>query len=307
MSRAVDLQLARWAAAQHQLITIEQALEAGLSRRTIDRRVATGEWTRASSRVLALSSGPRGLERRLMAAQLHQPSAVASFRAAARLQGFAFLTDVQAEVTVTYQDSNRNPFARVHRSADLFAEDIVRVGPLRTTSIARTAADLFVCYRRARGERIVDDLLLSGRLALDELAAAHERYAGCGRPGTVTVREVIQARNGVVGVERTMLEKAYHRLVAGTELADFVEQVPLPGWLDGPSRVDVAYPQARVIVELDGRRWHGHREQFERDRRRDNEAQLAGWVVLRFTWDQLRNRPDEVLATVRSALRRLAA
>jgi len=29
--------------------------------------------------------------------------------------------------------------------------------------------------------------------------------------------------------------------------------------------------------------------------------------VLRFTWDDLRDRPDEVIATIRTALRRLDA
>ena len=88
--------------------------------------------------------------------------------------------------------------------------------------MARTAADLFACYARARTERIVDDLLLSGRLTVDELAATHGRYAGCGRPTTVIVREVIAARSGRADIDRSRLEIAYHEAVVGTELADFV-------------------------------------------------------------------------------------
>ena len=173
--------------------------------------------------------------------------------------------------------------------------------------MARTAADLFACYARARAERIVDDLLLSGRLTVDELAASHRRYAGCGRPTTVIVREVIAARSGRADIDRSRLEIAYHEAVVGTELADFVEQVPLPGWLDEPARADFAYPGAKVIVEVGGRRWHGHREQFERDRRRDNAAQVAGWIVLRFTWEQVKHRPEYVRQTIRAAVRRAAA
>jgi very-short-patch-repair endonuclease len=307
MARHHDLEIARIAADQFHLVTVEQVLATGLSRRTIERRVARGEWRRASSTVLELPFGAMGLERSLMGAQLHQPTAIGSHRAAADQHGFPYLVGVRPEVTATYQDGYRNPFALVHRSADLFEEDIVTKGPLLLTSVARTAADLFACYRRARAERIVDDLLLSGRLDIADLAAVHDRYAGRGRPTTVAVREVIAARYGRDDIERSKLEIAYRELVRGTELADFVEQVPLPGWVDEPGRVDVAYPWARVVVELDGRRWHGHREQFERDRRRDNAAQLAGWIVLRFTWDQVIRRPEYVCSTVRRALHRAAA
>ena len=306
MARKADFEVAAIGAAQYGLVTPDQASAAGMSRRTITRRVATGEWERCSTRVIGLPFGEPCLERLLMAAQLHQPVAVASRRAAARLHGFTLLIDVVPEVTVDYRSSNRNPFARVHRSADLFAEDIVAIGPLQVTSVARTAADLFTCYHRGRGERIVDDLLLSGRMAIDELAAAHDRYAGCGRPTTVIMREVIADRSKRADIKRSKLETAFLGLVESTELDDPDEQVPLPGWVEEPGHADFAYSWARVIVEVDGRRWHGHREQFDRDRRRDNAAQIAGWIVLRFTWEQVVHRPEYVLETIRAAVRQAA-
>ena len=33
---------------------------------------------------------------------------------------------------------------------------------------------------------------------------------------------------------------------------------------------------------------------FEIDRQRDNQAQLAGWRILRFTWQTITEHPDEV-------------
>lgn len=306
MARKADLEVAAIGAVQYGLVTPAQASAAGMSRRTITRRVASGMWERCSTRVIALPLWEPCLERALMAAQLHQPGAITSHRAAAHLHDFPLLVDVVPEVTVDYRASNRNPFARVHRSADLGVEDVVAIGPLHVTSIARTAADLLTCYHRARGERIVDDLLLSGRLAIDELAATHVRYAGGGRPTTVIVREVIADRSKRADIKRSKLEAAYLTLVEGTELADPDEQVPLPGWVDEPGRADFVYSWARVIVEVDGRRWHGHREQFERDRRRDNAAQVAGWIVLRFTWEQVTHRPEYVLLTIRAALQQAA-
>jgi hypothetical protein len=37
---------------------------------------------------------------------------------------------------------------------------------------------------------------------------------------------------------------------------------------------------------------------FEQDRRQDQLLRLSGWTVIRFTYNQVVNRPDEVLATL---------
>jgi very-short-patch-repair endonuclease len=45
------------------------------------------------------------------------------------------------------------------------------------------------------------------------------------------------------------------------------------------------------------------------DRQRDREAAAHGWVLLRFTWDEVTERPYEIIETVRLLLqdRRLAS
>jgi very-short-patch-repair endonuclease len=44
------------------------------------------------------------------------------------------------------------------------------------------------------------------------------------------------------------------------------------------------------------------RSLFRRDRQRQNAVVLAGWTVLRFTWHDLTQRPNEVIAEIRLAL-----
>jgi very-short-patch-repair endonuclease len=66
-------------------------------------------------------------------------------------------------------------------------------------------------------------------------------------------------------------------------------------------RVDFAYGDERIVIEVDGRLFHGP-EVFESDRERDNAAGLAGWRVLRFTWKMVTERPEYVVATVTEAL-----
>jgi hypothetical protein len=73
-------------------------------------------------------------------------------------------------------------------------------------------------------------------------------------------------------------------------------------------RLDAAYPEARVAVELDGAAFHGSRAARERDLRRDTALAALGWVVLRFSYARLVSDPEgcrrEIEAVVR---RRLAA
>ena len=70
----------------------------------------------------------------------------------------------------------------------------------------------------------------------------------------------------------------------------------------GPYEIDFAWPAQHVLVEVDGWRSHGHRLAFERDRARDAELVALGYVVLRFTWRQLRERPLLVAAQIAQAL-----
>ena len=67
--------------------------------------------------------------------------------------------------------------------------------------------------------------------------------------------------------------------------------------------VDVAWPAKKLIVELDGRRWHAVSEAQQNDRRRDRQANAHGWLVLRFGWEEIVERPTEVVAQLRTFLR----
>ena len=67
--------------------------------------------------------------------------------------------------------------------------------------------------------------------------------------------------------------------------------------------VDFLWPDQRLVVEVDGYTFHGHRRGFERDRRRDQQLVAAGYRVIRVTWRQLRDEPIAVIASIAQALR----
>jgi len=68
------------------------------------------------------------------------------------------------------------------------------------------------------------------------------------------------------------------------------------------ARVDFVYPEQRVVIEVDGTRWHSGRRARVKDAERDNFLNLRGWTVLRFTWFDLIERPEYVLDQIRCAL-----
>lgn len=70
----------------------------------------------------------------------------------------------------------------------------------------------------------------------------------------------------------------------------------------GPFRLDLAFPAARLAVEVDGWAWHVDAERFRADRRKGNALVRAGWVLLRFTWHDLDRAPSVVVGEITAAL-----
>ncbi|MEA2310426.1 MAG: hypothetical protein QOE28_394, partial [Solirubrobacteraceae bacterium] len=64
-------------------------------------------------------------------------------------------------------------------------------------------------------------------------------------------------------------------------------------FVDG-QEVDFTWTAQRVAVEVDGWETHGTRAAFGRDRRRSTELTLAGWTVVRFTYDDIVHEPGYV-------------
>jgi very-short-patch-repair endonuclease len=60
-------------------------------------------------------------------------------------------------------------------------------------------------------------------------------------------------------------------------------------------RLDFALPEIKVAFEVDGFTFHGDKEAFNRDRRRDLNLKLAGWQVHRFDGDLVRDDTPKVI------------
>lgn len=71
------------------------------------------------------------------------------------------------------------------------------------------------------------------------------------------------------------------------------------------ARVDLADPELGLIVEADSFEFHANREGFRKDVRRYTLLTSAGWIVLRFTWEDVMLRPRWVRETLVRTVSRL--
>jgi very-short-patch-repair endonuclease len=126
------------------------------------------------------------------------------------------------------------------------------------------------------------------------VAAAVDRSVG--RRGRAKLQEVL-ARTTEPLLTRSEAEE---RFLALAREAGF--PTPAVNVLVAGHRVDFLWRDNRLVVEVDGYRFHSSRAAFERDRRRDAELQAAEYRVVRVTWRQLVEEPVAVVARLALAL-----
>ncbi|MGI9022004.1 MAG: type IV toxin-antitoxin system AbiEi family antitoxin domain-containing protein [Acidimicrobiales bacterium] len=292
------------AKAQMALFTLEQARAAGYSPRQVQYRRETGEWDQVHPSVYCVAGVPDSWERRLLAASLAAgPGAVASHRAAARVWGVVEADCPTVELSVPPGRTHRLEGVVVHRSTDLLPFHVVRKDGLAVTTPARTILDL----GSVRGAKAVEralDLALSRRLVtLNELRVALDFVARRGRRGAGVLRSLLDERSAAAGLAESVLEARMLRLCRQQGLPEPVCQHEVRSGARLVGRIDFAYVDHLVAIELDGYESHSSLDAFRRDRARQNDLVAMGWTVLRFTWDDVTHHPARVAHSVLSVLR----
>lgn len=67
---------------------------------------------------------------------------------------------------------------------------------------------------------------------------------------------------------------------------------------DFRARVDLADAELMIVLEADSHEFHSARRDFDRDCRRYDELTARGWIVLRFSWEQVMFDPDWVASVL---------
>lgn len=73
------------------------------------------------------------------------------------------------------------------------------------------------------------------------------------------------------------------------------------------ARVDLADEALGIVLEADSFEFHTERSAFDRDCERYDELVSRGWIVLRFTWEQVMLRPGWVARVLERTVRRRRA
>lgn len=286
------------AVTQGGVITRRQALDLGFSPRQVVRRTSSGRWAPVKRGVYRLlpPRDRRDLMRNVLAAW---PGAIVSHESAAVLHGFPFVNSDRLIVSHHSRTTHDFPGVDVRRTHDLDAWHVTVLAGVRLTTVARTLVDLAPGRTPRHLGAIVDRLVADGAVDLFEIEAVLGSTGRRGKPGTVTMREVLEARIGE-DLSGSVLERRGRQIICDAGLPMPVSEYPIP-WTTG-RRFDDAYPELRIAIEWDSRRFHGQMASFESDRQRDRDAAIHGWVILRFTWDDVHNHPDRVVGALRSLL-----
>jgi very-short-patch-repair endonuclease len=72
-------------------------------------------------------------------------------------------------------------------------------------------------------------------------------------------------------------------------------------------RVDFAYPELKLAIEVDGFEPHTALDVFRNDRARQNDLVASGWTVLRYVWRDVNAMGWHVAWEIERTRRRLAA
>jgi hypothetical protein len=262
------------------------------------RQLREGPYVRVLRGVYANPSLPRDHLLRCRAAALLMPArAVLGGRSAAAVLG-APAPNYGDPVTVVVPAGEqwRGPAGvRVHR-APLPTDDVRQSEDgLRHTAPARTAWDVGSLERTPTAVGVLDALLREGLVDVAQLH--HMLRNGAGRWGVQRVRrafELVDARSESPPESWVRVACALGGLPAPVPQYDVVDA---GRWL---ARVDLAWPEAHLIVEYEGE-YHFDGLQIARDDVRLARLVAAGWRVIRLSAADLRDL-DAVVRRIAEAL-----
>ena len=275
---------------QDGVITLAQAQQAGLSRHAVNRRVRTGHWRRCWPGVFFVDDRPFTDAARVRAAVWgYGPEAAASGLAAAWWHGLTKFSQEVVEVTVPRTSHHPHRDGVRMRRRDLARADVVERNALRVTELALTVIEAAV---RLRGGAVLMDSALQRRVDLKDLWRAHLRNKG--RHGSPAAKRLLQAASDGA---RSEAERLLVKLLREAGITEWRTNYPVGGY-----KVDVAFPDQKVAIEVDGWAFHSDAEVFVGDRNRQNNIALLGWKVLRFTWLDLTEYPQRVIAEIEHAI-----
>jgi hypothetical protein len=291
--------------AQDGLATTQQLILAGFSRDAVQHRVGRGEWQRVLPGVVLSASGAITRRQRLFAACLWAgPLAVIDAHDACAWYGLrpASFDERLVHLVVPHDTTARSrDFVVVRRSlAD------IQVGERGALAYVDRATALITAARLERDERSAIALLSRG---LQE--------------GVATVADLVDARSRLGDKWCRRIDRALIAVGVGVRSPAEAEAMrlfrtscvlPTPAynvWVDlgdgdGPVCLDALWKDARLVHEVNGRRYHAWGLQFDDMQRRHDRLIAAGLIAMHNSPTRLRTDGVQVLLEVERTYSRYA-
>ncbi|HEX6392956.1 MAG TPA: type IV toxin-antitoxin system AbiEi family antitoxin domain-containing protein [Acidimicrobiales bacterium] len=303
MDSDVDRGIIGWLKVHHGVISAREAMLLGLGPGAVKGRVKRGEWERVARGVYRLAGAPLTPAAQLRAVVLAAgEGSAASHWSAAWIHGLA---ELPTTTTVTIPHHR----VRTVRNADLVRTRIpFRVmvqNRIPCTDVLRTILDCAAVAGTKQLDDLLDRAVARRAVRIQDVVGAVAKPEFRGHPGRRQLEERL-ARRGVTGSPSpSVLESRMARL--------FVDHgLPVPRaeveW--GPQRryrLDFAYPQLRLAIEVNGWTAHFTPEQQRWDRRRSNTMARAGWTVLHYDWWEVTYEAERVAREIAETYFKLAA
>jgi hypothetical protein len=232
------------------------------------------------------------------AALVMPPDAVIAGRSAAGWYGAPFASPVDPVlVVVPPRSAWRGPRGvLVHRST-LNARDVVTVddGDIRVTSAMRTAWDVAALETVPTAVALLDGMVRAGQLDIEACRRGHATAHGRWRATRVgAVLPLVDGRSESPPESWVRVACARGGLPAPVPQYVVIEGGEFLG------RVDLAWPEARLVVEYEGAH-HFEGMQISKDDERYRRLVDAGWRVIRLSAADLRDM-EAVVARIARAL-----
>ena len=183
---------------------------------------------------------------------------------------------------------------RAH-AARLDPRDVTTRRGLRVTTVSRTLLDLAAELAEPQLQAAVDEARVQRRLHRPSIEATVARAPG--HHGIGALRRAIARHDRGRGVPIGQFERRAIGFLRDHDFPPYVRNFTVK--IGGePFVLDVGWIEHRVGLEFDSRGFHDNDPSFATDRRRSRRLAAIGWHVVRGTWIDLDERPDELAADV---------
>lgn len=269
----------------------------GFSAAATARRVRDGRWQRIGGATLVAASTPGSTDKRVAWILRHTygDGSIVSGAVALRRAQWSLPAD---DMIVVASHRVRHPLSDVtvlRRAPGRYevAEGVAFAHP------ADAFCDLLITASAKRRRDLIDFALQRRWVDAATFRPWIQPRLGHGKTGARILRTALDRMESG---SRSEAEQRMARLLKRSGTGPWATNYPVIDEQGAiAAEIDFADPELFIAIEVDGRAYHSDRHAFEHDRARQNVLVLQGWLVLRFTWEQITGDPMWVIETIRRA------